>query len=468
MKYQGFIGPAFQHRNFSYANQSTKNWLIEQGIPVGKGAAPMLFVPRRGLRLVKNDFSGACRGIYTASVNRMYVVFGQDLYEYDGDTWRTISSLIGGSGQVSFSDNGTHLFLIFDNTPHFMSFSSRVLTEATGGAYTASSTLAYLDNYILFSRVNSGQFYWTDLGATTANALNFATAESSPDKIVALTSHNMEIYIFGEKTTEIWYNAGQQDITFARRGNAVIETGCLSPNSIAKIGSTLIWLSSQNRGGIQVSMLSGYQAQRVSTYPIEQFLNSIPIENLKQATAFSQQVDGHDLYILNVNGADETFVFDLTSGSWTTFTSSKNGVIGQYRARGTAFFDGSYYTGDIAGNLYVLDSEKYTDNGDFIQFERTAPCINAENKRIFFDQIRFDFFTGTNTSAVQVMVDWSDDGSATWSNEIIEDYAPGDFSGYIELRRLGYGRNRAFRIRVTSDNYISLSDASIDMRVAQH
>jgi hypothetical protein len=118
--------------------------------------------------------------------------------------------------------------------------------------------------------------------------------------------------------------------------------------------------------------------------------------------------------------------------------------------------------------LYQLDLNQYTDNGDFIQFERAAPCINSENRRIFFDQIRFDFFTGLNATPVQVMVDWSDDGGANWSNEILQEYQPGDFSGYIELRRLGYGRNRVFRIRVTNNSYLSLSSASIDIRIAQH
>lgn len=468
MKYEGFVGPSFSHRNFSYACQTTKNWLIEQGIPVGKGAAPLLFVPRRGLKLIRDDFIGICRGFYVSSTNIMYVVFGSNLHSYDGVVWKLISSSIFGTTEVKFSDNGTHLFFIADNVPYFMTFSTDIITEATGGAYDKSTSLAFLDSYILFSKQNSNQFYWTDLASTTANALNFASAESSPDKIVALTSHNMEIYVFGEKTTEIWYNAGQADITFARRGNAVIEAGCLAPDTIAKIGPTLMWLSSQNRGGIQVSMLNGYQAQRVSTYPIEQFLNSAPIETLKQASAFSQQVDGHDLYILKIAGLNETLVFDLTSSSWTTFTSSQNGVIGQYHAKGSAFFNGIHYTGDSNGTLYQLDLNQYTDNGDFIQFERAAPCISSENKRIFFDQIRFDFFTGANTTAVQVMVDWSDDGGANWSNEILQEYQPGDFSGYIELRRLGYGRNRVFRIRVTNNSYLSLSSASLDIRIAQH
>lgn len=468
MKYDGFIGPSFSHRNFQYSSQTCKNWLIEQGTPIGKAAAPLLFVPRRGLKLVRDDFIGPCRGFYVSSNNQLYVVFGNSLFLFESGAWTTISIEIPGTTPVQFTDNGTHLFFVADKIPYFMSFSTKIVSAASGGAYSASSSLAFLDSYILFSRDNSNQFYWTDLASTTANPLNFATAESSPDTIVALTSHNMEIYVFGEKTTEIWYNAGQADITFARRGNAVIESGCLAPHTIAKIGPSLIWLSSQNRGGIQVSVLEGYQAKRVSTYPIEQFLNSLPIESLKQATAFSQQVDGHDLYILNITGANETLIFDLTTGSWTTFTSSKNGVIGQYRAIGSAFYNGLHYTGDVEGSLYVLDSNQYTDDGDFIQFERAAPCINAENKRIFFDQIRFDFFTGTNLTAVQVMIDWSDDGGATWSNEILEAYSPGNFSGYIELRRLGYGRNRVFRIRVTSSNYISLSGASLDFRIAAH
>ena len=468
MKFQGFIGPSFSHRNFQYSSQTCKNWLIEQGTPIGKAAAPMLFVPRRGLKIVRSDFLGPCRGFYVSSNNQMYVVFGNSLFLFEAGSWTTISTSVLGTSLVQFTDNGTHLFFIADKIPYFMSFSTKIVSEASGGAYSASSSLTFLDSYILFSRDFSNQFYWTDLGSTTANPLNFATAESSPDKIIALISHNMEIFVFGEKTTEIWYNAGQTDITFARRGNAIIESGCLASNSIAKIGSTLIWLSSQSRGGIQVSMLNGYSAERVSTYPIEQFLSTLPITDLKLASAFSQQIDGHDLYILNVPNINETFVFDLTTGFWTTFTSSFGTNIGPYKAIGSAFYEGQHYTGDADGNLYILDSNQYTDNGNFIQFERTAPVITNENKRIFYDQLRLDFFTGTNTQLSQVMVDFSDDGGATWGNEYLVEYEPGDFAGYIELRRLGFGRNRVFRVRCSGDQYWSLSDASLDIRVAAH
>ena len=147
MIYTGFVGPSFSHRNFSYACQTTKNWLIEQGIPVGKGAAPLLFVPRRGLKLIRNDFVGPCRGFYVSSTNIMYVVFGSNLHSYDGLVWKQISTTIFGTTDVKFSDNGTHLFFIADSVPYFMTFATNIVTEATGGAYDKSTSLAFLDSY---------------------------------------------------------------------------------------------------------------------------------------------------------------------------------------------------------------------------------------------------------------------------------------------------------------------------------
>lgn len=186
-QYQGFISPSYSHRNFQYSSQTTKNWLLEQGVQTGKAAAPFLFVPRRGLRRVKDDFVGISRGSYVASNNKSYFVFGEKLHEFDGSSWITIDGNIpGGSTPVKMIDNGTHLFIVADNAPHYMAFSTRELVEASGGAYGRSTTLAYLDGYVIFSRLNSGQFYWTNLASTTANALNFATAESSPDKLVSV------------------------------------------------------------------------------------------------------------------------------------------------------------------------------------------------------------------------------------------------------------------------------------------
>ncbi len=488
MKFEGFVGGAYDLRNIAYSCQTCVNLYPEvQELGTGKQAEVAQLVARKGLAPVATSLAGVSRGGYVASNNNLYWVFGSTLYRVtpvsgslSGWTTSALGSVGGGTSTVFMTDNGTDLFILSGTTPYAYNFSTGTITTLTGGSYGASTSLDFISQYVVFSKSNSGQFYWTNPGSTTAAALNFATAEGNPDRLVGLINSGLDLWLFGNKTTEIWGVVGENNITFARRTNLIVETGCVSPRTIKKLGNTVAWLSTSDRGGAQLMIANGYNPTRVSTYPIEQQWQQFTTAQLAAADAYVMQDGGHIFYVLNIPGATETWVYDfqvsqqLGKSTWHTWTSSDgNGSTSRHRGQGFAFHQGWHITGDFeTGTLYAMDDETYTDNNNYIVRERTTPHISNDMKRIYYDEINFDFLTGDTTDLTldpQVMMQFSDDGGATWSDERWESCGRAGYYGLqVNYHRNGSARSRVFRIRMTDNIYWAVSGASLEIRPGNH
>ncbi len=70
-----------------------------------------------------------------------------------------------------------------------------------------------------------GRFYWIEPGETEILPTNFATAERSPDALVAVRTVGDQFALFGTNTTEMWYPTGDVLAPFARSQARVFERG---------------------------------------------------------------------------------------------------------------------------------------------------------------------------------------------------------------------------------------------------
>lgn len=92
-------------------------------------------------------------------------------------------------------------------------------------------SIAHINSYIVVipaqdSQIN-GRFYWIEPGETYVDALNFATAERSPDaglQVVALSDRFM---IGGQTTTETWITSGNPDAPMQRFSGVLYDRGIL-------------------------------------------------------------------------------------------------------------------------------------------------------------------------------------------------------------------------------------------------
>ncbi|ENU45340.1 packaged DNA stabilization protein gp10 [Acinetobacter nosocomialis] len=326
--------------------------------------------------------------------------------------------------------------------------------------------VTFLDSRFIVLNPNSDQIQWSGLLNTKFSALGYATAEASSDKLVRIFTQNGQLWLIGEKTTEIWHSTGNADQPFLRVSGAYINCGCIAKNSLAQFGMGLIWLSQTDVGDGQIVLTEGYQVKRISNHAMEQEFASY--SRLDDAVAYSYQQEGHSFYVLSFPTANKTWCFDGSTGMWherSYYNSSSQHE--RHRSQVHCFHKGKHYVGDHTnGIIYELSLDAETDNGRMIMRERTTPVINPKGQRLIFDALEIFVQAGQKVNREPiVMLDWSDDQGQTWSfDQQVTLGKVGEWKKRIIFRRLGQSFNRVFRLRVTDLSRLVITGAQARVR----
>lgn len=482
MDFKSFIGPAYSLKNFQYVCQTTKNLTLEviDGGP-GKGGQPHQFTLRPGQSVAVSSLAGVSRGGYLASNGTTFWVFGNKLYTVTSTTATLRGNIAGGADKCFFTDNGIDVFVVASNSIYSAGLSSGAPTVRTSFYASSATSCTYLDNYVVFTKPSSNQFFWSDLASTSGDGANFASAEANPDQIVAVINNSQDLWVFGTKSIELWgSNSGAQTSAeaFVRRGNLLIETGCAAARSIRKIEQTLMWVASDDRSTPSVVIANGYNPSRVSTLALEQEWKRLGLDPTT-ATADTFQLGGHYYYVLNFTGASESYVYDYSASKmlgkscWSTWSCfDGNGGFARWNGQGVVVSGNNIFAGDVdSGRLLLLSGDSLTDYvqgvSQPIVWERTSPHVSNEMNRVKHTWLQFDFATGVAidpTLDPQVMMQFSDDGGATWSDERWETCGKiGQYGLRVKYYQLGSALSRVYRIRASDGIAWALSGASISV-----
>jgi hypothetical protein len=341
--------------------------------------------------------------------------------------------------------------------------STDTFTKITDGDFTTSPrTVTFNGGYFIVTEDDSDQFYISaNSDGLVWDALDFATAESHPDKLVRVEEDNGDIVLFGNSTTEFWGNSGGLDFPYTRLAGTEMQWGLAARWSVAKFDDSLMFLGKSRQGEVKVMYLNGYQPIPASHSDLEHIFNSAANSN---ATAFSYMVDGHSMYQINFPTIARSFLFDGTSKVWSEVTSSGSRHLGEF---GTHFIDNTYVTSYTDGNIYKLKSGVYTDAGATIVRELTGR--HFEKNMDYFTVQRFilDIEAGVGLatgqgSDPQVMMQYSTDNGHTWSEELWTTMGKiGEYEDYAEWWRLGRGKDFVFRVRVSDPVKFVISGAGL-------
>lgn len=287
-----------------------------------------------------------------------------------------------------------------------------------GGMFEGGDRVDYLDTYLLFNKPNTPQFYASDSLALRFDPLWFANKSSAQDLLGTLIVSKRNIWLLGEKTTEVWNNTGKEDLPFESQPDVFIDHGIAAKYSAAEYDNGIFWLASDRQGQGLVLLGAGYQTKRISTYAIENEINGY--ERISDAIGFCYQIGGHAFYVLTFPHADKTWSYDITTGLWHEWIwLDANGAEHRHRANCCWPVDGKPIVGDWqSGNLYALDSHVYTDDGKPIKRLRAYPHLLNDGKRVFYRQFLCDFDAGNapplpalRTATVEII---------TWPPEIAQ------------------------------------------------
>jgi hypothetical protein len=471
MRFVGFIGPSYTLKSVDVDCQRCINLypeIDETGTGKEKEVASLVSTP--GLKLFATVGTGPIRGVFASSSGRLFAVSGNQFYEVSSSGVATLRGTIAtSSGQVSFADNGIQLVFVDGTNGYVFTLATNAFAAITDEDFLGADLVTYQDGYFIFNRPGTGYMFFSGLNDTTFDALDFKAAEGSPDVLVSVLSNGRELWMFGDNTTEIFYDSGDADMPFQRIQGAFVEYGCAAKHSVAKLNNTVIWLGKNALGGGQVFMATGYQPQRISTHAVEQAIQSY--STISDATAYAYQENGHSFYVLNFSVAQTTWVFDMTTNLWHERAYNNQGVLERHRASSHAYVFAKHIVGDyLTGKLYELSSAVYSDNGVEIVRRRVTPHLTQELVRIFYNSFQLDIEAGTGLDGVQqgtdpqAMLQFSDDSGRTWSNEKWVSFGKiGQTKKRALWRRLGSSRDRVFRITITDPVRVTLIGAELNL-----
>jgi hypothetical protein len=476
MKFDGFIGPSYSLAEPSASAQRLVNLYPETNEAGPRKGNVARFVGTPGLRKVATLGVGPIRGMHRASTGQLFVVSGSSLYEVASDwTGSHRSGILASSeGRVTLADDGTRIMI---GDGGVKAYQSNLLSGSlipVAAADCPGGHVAWQDGYFVNTVPGTGVFGISDLNDITYNATERATAEGRPDNLQMVLSVNRLLWLFGDQTTEVWWNSGAPDFPFERNESAFLETGIVAPGTAVRVANSVAWVSNDERGVGTVWYANGFQLQRISTHAVELALASYP--RLSEASAFAYQQGGHEFYQLSVpmpddrSGPGGTWVFDFGTQLWheRSYLGSNGEEPHRAWVGGVAF--GHVVAGDREdGRLYVYDTQYFMDDAGPIRRLRQAPHISQDEKRIRYNSFELQTEPGVGLAVGQgsspiVLLSWSDDGGHTWSNEHpVSMGAMGKYRTRAKWWRLGVARDRVFRVATSEPVPVTWLGVELDL-----
>jgi hypothetical protein len=359
------------------------------------------------------------------------------------------------SGPVWMVHNLTQLCICDGVWAYVFTPSSGSFLSITDAAFPGASSVAYQDGYGLFTVPNSNEWFFSSLyDFLTFDAGDFYSKEGKPDKIISMVSDHREPIIFGKESTETWNNSGGDNTspnnpTFARNAGGILEFGCASPKSPAPFDNTVAWLSDKG----QLLKLQGYNALVMSS---DMFGRAVAgFSTFSDAISFSYTDKEHNFYQITFPTGDQTWVLDAKTQTFHKKQSWKgNSEFGRHRANCYTLLNNKHYVGDFSnGKIYEMSTDYLDDDGYEIRREVHSMEIYSGLMRTYFPSVQIEFEPGVglaNGLDPQAMLQYSDDGGKTWSNELWRSVGKiGEYSRRAIWNRMGSAFRRVFKLTVT-------------------
>lgn len=362
------------------------------------------------------------------------------------------------SGTSITSVSGNILNLSAPVTAAMADGTALVVTVIGANAFYPARTVTFIDGYFVLDRVGTAEFFFSGLyEGGSYNGLDYATKESNSDFLRGVINLHQLLILVGERTTELWYDAGTIDAPFAPYTSSAIQRGTLGPqtivlsdNSIFFLGDDLIFYRFQN-----------YLPIRVSTHVEETAWSKYG--NYDDAVTFETVWQGHKFLVVLFpsapTGQPNTWAYDLATQLWHQRDSlDQNGVsMSRWRGNASILFFGQTLVGDaINGNVGTWDEDTYTEYGNTIEGVLTSPPVHKDRRRIFMRTLEVYMQSGVGLSNGQgsdplIFLDYSDDGGQTWSQrKIPRSFGKiGEYQTRCRWQGLGSARTRTLRLTIT-------------------
>lgn len=340
------------------------------------------------------------------------------------------------AGTVDIASDGTNVVVTCADEIYV--WNGTTLAAVTDPDAPAASSVEYVSGFYVFTETGSEQFFISPQANPGGNydALDFDSADTSPDKLVRTRRVGRDLLLFGRRSVEFWYYSGDSVFPISRYQDTPLEVGLIGVRAEATSNETAFWLASDKT----VRRLDGRTATRVSTFAVEKEIASWADASLTIAT--SHVWDGH-LFVVFRN-PDGCVVYDQATGLWHERQSygADTWSVSHY-----AYAFGKHLVG--GAQLYELGG--YEEAGTPLPFEMITPWIDNQGERFSVNEveIRIEAGVGSLTLDPKISLSRTEDGE-DFTDPLVRSFGKqGERFRRVTWSSQGMSRGCAFKLRIT-------------------
>lgn len=463
-------GQAYVHPSQDVNNQRCVNFFATSGGDDGRGQ--VVLIPTPGLKTLIDLGGQSVRGLILYD-STIFAVADASFYELTINTvTQSATSTLRGTlsstaGPVSMARNGSQIIIADTaNNGYIYSPNTTTFGEITDPEFYGATSIVFIDNYFFFNVPGTDDVYATAIGdGSSVSALDIVSAEAAPDPVVGVGSDKRELWVFGTKSIQIYYNsANATGFPFSLRDGAHIDIGCSAAGSIRGANNALYWLDDRR----YVVRNVGYEVEIVSTEAINSAISEYSI--VSDAIAFSYSELGHTFYVISFPTAKKTWVFDISTEGWHELAYwSVTNEFEHHLASCYATVGGWHIVGDRrSGKVYRLSRDYHDDAGTLIRRLRSTPFLHSGFAEVEISALELLCEVGKGTltgtgSDPQISLRYSNDGGYTWSSEISRSLGTmGQYGKRVRWNRLGSAREWQLEFVVHDPVPVAIIDAEIN------
>lgn len=426
MDYPGFLGADYRGYARTVDQELSVNLIFEREESPGAVRSVMFTVP--GFTLLGTQAAAPGRAHFSEN-DREWAVFGSVFCEIKRDgSLVNINSVAVNASPATICSNGKaggQLLITSGGNAYVCDTTTLVLTQivALNGKATMGS---YIDGYGLVLDASTSTFYFSALDdfSSWTTGIDFNQRSKQSDPWRAQKVNGIYIGLFGEKTSEFWFDAGGSNNPFAPDPSGEIPYGIAAAFSIAVGEGAIYWLGQSASGQRYVLRATGFNPEVVSDLPRQALFDSYSVVSDARGEVINWR--GHTLYLLTFPTQNITWAYDLSTNvwfQWGTWISE----LSQYSAMRACWhviaFGQHRMLDSVSGAIYKLDADSRMDvDGRPLRWLRRAPALCEENELIFYTNFELNIEPGVGLitgqgSDPQVMLRISRDGGATWGPE---------------------------------------------------
>ena len=399
MDFPSLLGASYTSWSTKAEIQKTRNLYLET-IESGAGRNQYALFRSPGLSSFSSSAASqnkfACRGAIEIN-GTVYNVFDNTLFGMNsfgaqvalpGNPIATdglpvsLAAQIPGVANILFAVSNGQLYAIS---------AAGIATVATPFIPSAVATIA---GYVVCLVVNSAQIFFSTDGLTWTN-LQYFYAQGSPSDLVNIIQDHGELWVFGNRNIQVFDVVSNAFNPFSPNSAAFITQGLAAKFGVAQLDNSLFWLGANKDGQGMVWRAEGYTPVRVSDHGVENAIQSYP--RIDDAIMSTFQFNGHTCLRLTFpsanDGAGATWEYDVSTNKWNE-PAYWNIQTGKYERHRAAFYVSAFQTllafDYKNGYVYEMGPNFYTDAGFPVRWERRAPHVAQDGKRIQYR--RFSVF----------------------------------------------------------------------------